>query len=126
MQARRRLYARPAGGRLLGLEPASAAAAVAGGEHQLAGLVVGQRAGLARRRAGLPGVLAGDGAKRTADERRLRRVGQADGAAALRTVASFARSARSARYDATSAAGAANASISRPAHQCSNRRHCAA
>ena len=122
MQARRRLYARPAGGRLLGLEPASAAAAVAGGEHQLAGLVVGQRAGLARRRAGL----AGDGAKRIADERRLRRVGQADGAAALRTVANFARSARSARYDATSAAGAANASISRPAHQCSNRRHCAA
>ena len=89
MQARRRLYARPAGGRLLGLEPA--AAAVAGGEHQLAGLVVGQRAGLARRRAGLPGVLAGDGAKRIADERRLRRVGQADGAAALRRVARFAR-----------------------------------
>ena len=44
-------------------------------------------------------------------------------AAALRTVASFDRSARSARYDATSAAVAANASISRPAHQCSNRCH---
>ena len=53
----------------------------AGGEHQLAGLVVGQRAGLARRRRGLPGVLAGDAAQRVGDERHLRRVGPAGGAA---------------------------------------------
>ena len=45
------------------------------------GLVVGQRAGLARRRRGLPGVLAGDAAQRVGDERRLRRVGPAGGAA---------------------------------------------
>ena len=70
---------RSAGGRRRGLEPT--AAALARGEHQLAGLVVGQRAGLARRRPGLPGVLAGDAAQRVGDDRRLRRVRPAGGAA---------------------------------------------
>ena len=51
---------RPPGGRRFGLEPATAPSTIAGGEHQLTRLVVGERARLARRRARLRGVLAGD------------------------------------------------------------------
>ena len=62
-------------------EPAAAGAALAGGEHQLARLVVGEAAGLARRRLRLPGVLPRDAAERVGDDRRLRRVRPAGGAA---------------------------------------------
>ena len=72
---------RPPGGRRLGLEPAAAAATIAGGEHQLARVVVGEGARLARRRPRLPGVLAGDAAERVGDDRRLRRIRTAGRAA---------------------------------------------
>ena len=104
----------------------------AGGEHQLAGLVVGQRAGLARRRRGLPGVLAGDAAcrRRAASSsgrpgrwrgRRRRSPRQRSGP----WPASTARPARRGRRRPPPA-GRRGPRSARPAHQRSNRRHGAA
>ena len=77
----RAVDARPLGDRRRGLEPAAALAASAGGEHQVARLIVGEGARLARRRRGLVGMLARDAAQRVGDERSLRRVRAAGRAA---------------------------------------------